>query len=71
MTEQTGCGCGGHGKGHGRCGGGHGHGARHAGHGGCGCGGKGKHHGVRTDKTPQGAPDDISGGRRQLGLRGK
>lgn len=64
-----GCGCGGHGKSQGRCGDGHGHGR--SGHGSCGCGGKGKHHGVRTENTPPNAPEDISGGRRQLGLRGK
>lgn len=37
---------------------------------GCGCGGKGRHHGVRTENTPAGAPDDVSQGRKQLGLRG-
>lgn len=39
--------------------------------GGCGCGGKGKRKGVRTQATPQDAPDDLSAGRPQLGLRSK
>ncbi|QRV02727.1 hypothetical protein JTE88_03035 [Arcanobacterium phocisimile] len=67
--EKRGCGCGGHGhgaNGHGK----QGHGGRDHGKGGCGCGGKGRHHGVRTENTPAGAPDDVSQGRTQLGLRG-
>ncbi len=36
----------------------------------CGCGGKGKRKGIRTENTPFNAPDDISEGRNQLGLRG-
>ncbi|XCB30369.1 hypothetical protein RQN30_02840 [Arcanobacterium hippocoleae] len=37
----------------------------------CGCGGHGKKHGVRTANTPRDIADDFSGGRHQLGLRGK
>lgn len=59
--NRHGCGCGGQGHGHGN-----GHGHRH---GGCGCGGRGKRHGQRSEATPQDAPDDISEGRPQLGLR--
>ncbi|MDP9800295.1 hypothetical protein J2S49_000371 [Arcanobacterium wilhelmae] len=67
QPATSGCGCGGKGHGHG-----HAHGAGHGhGHGGCGCGGKGRHHGVRTENTPAEAPEDISGGRMQLGLRSK
>ncbi|WP_200829203.1 hypothetical protein [Arcanobacterium ihumii] len=66
---KNGCGCGSHGHG----GHGHGHSRGHGGCGGgnCGCGGRGKRPGVVTEATPKNAPQDISGGRTQLGLRGK
>ncbi|MBM7825637.1 hypothetical protein JOD55_001464 [Arcanobacterium pluranimalium] len=84
---KHGCGCGGHGHAQNAVqkeqsaqeahGGAHGHGGHgHGGHGGCGggrcgCGGKGKRAGMHTEATPANAPADISGGRTQLGLRGK
>ncbi|SDU81978.1 hypothetical protein SAMN04489737_1637 [Arcanobacterium phocae] len=59
MTEEKkGCGCGGKKA------------ATAGQHSGCGCGGKGRHHGIRTENTPASAPDDVSQGRKQLGLRG-
>ncbi|MGV9188670.1 hypothetical protein ACTOVN_08070 [Arcanobacterium canis] len=70
QPASSGCGCGGKGNAHAK--GGHTHGSGHGhGRGGCGCGGKGRHHGVRSEMTPASAPDDMSDGRSQLGLRSK